>query len=184
MVLDFEHRAKWLYAYIPLNNGTYRASLWLVQNSDTIIDELEREVQVINDNMLGIGAMAVKDLIFSRRIYIYHEMLLTDRDRTMIQSEALKSNFDVVFRGLRYIQDHKSVARSFPARLSELVLGLVHSCLSRPRRRSLRRVAAGRPHPTARRLCPTAGLPPRCAAPRVRGARSPHWSRSHQPAGE
>jgi len=107
MILDFEHRAKWLYAYLPLNNGTYRASLWLAQNTDTIIDELEREVPITNDNMLGTGAMSGKDLIFSRRIYIYHDMTLTDKERTMIQSEALKSNLDIVFRGLRYLQDHK-----------------------------------------------------------------------------
>jgi hypothetical protein len=108
MVLDFEHRAKWLYDYIPMSNGTYRACQWLINNADNLIDEFEREGSVTNNNMLGSGAMSVKDLIFSRRIYIYHEMVLTDNERITLQYDALKSNLDIVFRGLTFLQDHKN----------------------------------------------------------------------------
>src|SRR6267143_124105 len=46
------------------------------------------------------AVMPAKDLIFSRRIYIYHLMALTNSEQTTIQHEALKSNINVVFRGL------------------------------------------------------------------------------------
>ena len=105
-VLDFEHRAKWLYSYIPMNNGTFRACQWLIDNADNIINELEREVSVTNDTMLGTGVMSTKDLIFSRRIYVYHELPITDKDRIALESDASKSNLNVVFRGLIYLQDH------------------------------------------------------------------------------
>ena len=61
--------------------------------------------------------------------------------------------------------------RSFRHAYLNWFLGLVYRGIPGSRCRSVRRVAAGRPHPTARRVCPTVGLPPRCATPRRRDQR-------------
>jgi hypothetical protein len=58
--------------------------------------------------MLGSGILAGKDLTFSRRIYIYHELVLTDSQIADIQHEATEKNIDVVFRGISYQQAMRS----------------------------------------------------------------------------
>ena len=88
-IFDFEHRARWVSYYIPLDNNTFGICIWLVAHTDDIVlPKFDSEINITNDGMLGSGALSSKDLIFSRRIYIYYEMILTDNQMAEVQHEA------------------------------------------------------------------------------------------------
>jgi hypothetical protein len=109
MIFDFEHRARWLYYYIPLNNDTLGICYWLISHTeDIVIPKIDSEAIITNSGMLGSGALSGKELTFSRRIYIYHEMILTDFEMADIQHEAAGKNINVVFRGISYQQMMKN----------------------------------------------------------------------------
>ena len=105
MVFDFEHRARWFAYYIPFDDNTFGICVWLVAHTDdTMLPKFDSDVNVINGGMLGSGSLAGKELTFSRRIYIYHQFILTDSQMAEVQHEATVKNLDVVFRGISYQQ--------------------------------------------------------------------------------
>jgi hypothetical protein len=109
MIFDFEHRSRWLSYYIPLDQNTFGISAWLIAHTDDlIIPKFDNEVSETNGGMLGSGALSSKELTFSRRIYIYHEFILTDSQMAEVQHEATEKNLDVVFRGISYRQAMRS----------------------------------------------------------------------------
>jgi hypothetical protein len=105
LIFDFEHRARWLYYYIPLNKDTLGICFWLIAHTeDIVIPKMDNDINITNSGMLGSGALSGKDLTFSRRIYIYHEMILTDFEMADLQHDAKEKNINIVFRGISYQQ--------------------------------------------------------------------------------
>lgn len=105
MVFDFEHRARWIAYYIPFDTNTFGICVWLAAHTDDVmLPKLDSEAEVRNSGMLGSGSLSGKELIFSRRIFLYHQFILTDSQMGEIQHEATEKNLDVVFRGISYQQ--------------------------------------------------------------------------------
>jgi hypothetical protein len=99
--MDFEAKAQFVGFYLPFltSNQTFDVSIALIDAVQPALDKLDEHVPVGGD---AGGIISAKDLIFSGRVYLYHEEPLTNVQKAGIVQAYSARHYDVSFRGLDY----------------------------------------------------------------------------------
>lgn len=105
--MDFDAKAEFVSFYIPapINDDhfqkTFEACMYLASQVKPTIDFFTQGHNVISST--AGQATDARDLQFSGRIYLYHEMPLTNTQRAQIVEKYRSLGYDVEFRGQDYL---------------------------------------------------------------------------------
>jgi hypothetical protein len=108
--MDFEARAQFVGFYIPSRpsnhaNQAFDASMALIDAVQPTIDILDKHVSSGGD---ASGIVSAQDLVFSGRVFLYHEEPLSNLQKAEIVQAYHARNYDVNFRGLDYLGEQVS----------------------------------------------------------------------------
>jgi len=104
MYYDFEARAKFLSFFIPSSLNFYDACKDVAQNTEQIIKDAETGVEVQGGRLGELGMTNGRDISFSGRVYIYHEMPMTTTEVYELLTIAKQHKLDLMFRSYEYIR--------------------------------------------------------------------------------
>jgi hypothetical protein len=99
---DFPARSCFIGYYIPASDLTFRVCVRLANSSRSLIDELTKRMDVQTFDASGTS---LKDLTFSGRVYIYHQIPLTLKQKSVLVDYYSSQHLAVDFRGIEYLQD-------------------------------------------------------------------------------
>jgi hypothetical protein len=103
--LDFLGKTEFVGYYIPASpsnapDRTFNACIHLANEIRSTIQDLSKIVSTYGDTG---GATRSQDLVFSGRVFLYHEEGLTNRQRAAITLAYESKHLDVQFRGPEYL---------------------------------------------------------------------------------
>jgi len=103
--MDFEAKTQFVGFYIPFRpsshpNQSFDASMTLVNAVQATIEVLDKHVPAGGD---AGGITKAQDLIFSGRVYLYHEEPVSNLQKAEITQAYHARHYDVNFRGLDYL---------------------------------------------------------------------------------
>lgn len=101
--VDFPAKTQFVGFYVPSSKNTYQASLRLVTAVHETITSLRKKVR------LSAGYQnertSLEELVFSGRVYLYHEDFLSITEKAAIIKAYKQKRYDVQFRGPEYLGD-------------------------------------------------------------------------------
>jgi hypothetical protein len=106
--MDFEAKSQFVGFYIPFltDNHAFDVSIALVDVVQPTLDKLDRGVPVGGD---ASGVISAQDLIFSGRVFLYHEHPFSNLQKAQIVQAYHARAYDVSFRGLDYAGEQATV---------------------------------------------------------------------------
>jgi len=105
LYFDFMAKSKFMSFYIPRSPHTYQSCYNLVDNYETIMQDIELGGEVLGG--LANEQTSSRELIFSGRIYIYHEDTLSLQQLTTLGGLYQSKGLSVVFRGPGFLIPQK-----------------------------------------------------------------------------
>lgn len=105
--LDFPAKTQLLAFYIPAsilppnNNKTFNACMILVDAVKPAIEGLPKTIHITGGDAGGVTSM--EELVFSGRVFIYHEDALSNKQKPAIINAFDAKHYDVQLRGTDYL---------------------------------------------------------------------------------
>jgi hypothetical protein len=111
VVLDFDANSKFIAVFIPQVGDleAYSMCQEFIGQYQHILDDTDEHFQMGN-GMPGEEIVASQKLIFSRRVFIYHEDELSLQERASLEKLYEARNLVVQFRGLAYLSSMNTAA--------------------------------------------------------------------------
>lgn len=110
--MDLEAKTKFLGFYIPFSNKSYAACEVLSEYYKKCMDDLDSSIEVRGGHIADSARTSSRDLMFSNRIYIYHENNFSLQELAILERLYQSRGLSVVFRGDAYLfsmwQDQKA----------------------------------------------------------------------------
>jgi hypothetical protein len=103
--LDIVGRSKFAGFYIPSSPYTFKICREISLHAQDYMKEIEQDRTVDFSFDAGETSSAMKDFVFSGRVYIYHEQSLTLKEKTDLVEDFKRNNFDVQLFGTAYLND-------------------------------------------------------------------------------
>jgi hypothetical protein len=107
MVLDFTNRVRWLAYYIPQTSNTKEPCDWVIKNTNLVLNDFDNKTYVVASGPNDAGGTTQRELVFSKRIFIYYEWILSNGEISDILRLAKDNGIDVVFRGRAYFNQRQ-----------------------------------------------------------------------------
>lgn len=101
---DFMARSKFVGFYVPLTFSTEEVCQSLSVSVYSTMDKIEKSISFQAFSSGGTSD-DLPQLVFTKRVYIYYEGLLTLQEKSSIERIFQKQGMDVEFRGIDYLQD-------------------------------------------------------------------------------
>lgn len=99
LVLDFTSRSKFVAFYVPNSRDTYSVCAELLQRIDGALGRKKRA----GGGFLAERRLNSEQLIFTRRLYVYHEAPLLNADIETLENLYKASDMSVQFRSVHYV---------------------------------------------------------------------------------
>ncbi len=101
VVLDFSARTDFVAFYIPSSEHEAESCLTLANSVRPMIGDLAKRIEVTGGDSGGVTSF--RELIFSGRVFIYHEWPLSNKQKADIIEAYSANGLDVQFRGIDYL---------------------------------------------------------------------------------
>jgi hypothetical protein len=99
--LDFPAKTQFVGFYVSSSTHNYEACLELANAVQQVINSLPKRLKV-SGGQLG-ELTTLEELMFSGRVYLYHDDFLSITQKAAIIEAYKRQNFDVQFRGPDYL---------------------------------------------------------------------------------
>lgn len=99
---DFQGKSKFLGFYIPSSPDSYKLCVFLSEEYKKIINDLESKTEVTGGHVTEFSMTSGKDLVFTGRIYIYHEDSFSHQQLAELEQLYKSKGLSVLFRGTEY----------------------------------------------------------------------------------
>jgi hypothetical protein len=103
MYLDFPGQSKFLGYYIPMSPDPYGICAFMADEYLTTIKDFESKVSVIGGHVTEFSSTSQEELLFTHRIYIYHEFSFSHQQLADLEKLYKSKGLSVVFRGPAYL---------------------------------------------------------------------------------
>ncbi|MDX9823015.1 MAG: hypothetical protein RBT20_13850 [Syntrophales bacterium] len=103
LYLDFPGKSKFLGYYIPLLPDSYDICAFMADEYLTTISDFESKTRISAGHMAEFSSTSQKELVFTGRIYIYHEYTLSHQQLADLEKLYRSKGVSVVFRGPAYL---------------------------------------------------------------------------------
>jgi hypothetical protein len=110
VVQQIEMGTEFVMFYVPYNKGTDQLCLYLRGQYQRLIDEAGKfgtEIKTPGES----EQVTAKSLVFSKRIFIYHEAYLTPEQTIFVRNFYLEQGITVSFRSTDYLENRKLQAK-------------------------------------------------------------------------
>ena len=101
--MDFKKKFRLLAFYIPHTFNTHDIAMWVASNADSIINEFDADLRITVPRAGDTGGFSSKDLVFSRLVYLYYEVIMSNDQILDIMNNAKSHNVTLSFRDNAYI---------------------------------------------------------------------------------
>lgn len=103
LYLDFPGKSKFLGYYIPLRPDSYDICAFMAGEYLTTIRDFESKTKISGGHVAEFSSTSQKELVFTGRIYIYHEYTLSHQELADLEKLYRSKGVSVVFRGPAYL---------------------------------------------------------------------------------
>lgn len=103
LYLDFPGKSKFLGYYIPLLPESYDICEFMADEYLTSIRDFESKTSVSAGHVAEYSSTSQKELVFTGRIYIYHEFSFSHQQLADLEKLYKSKGVSVVFRGPAYL---------------------------------------------------------------------------------
>jgi hypothetical protein len=117
---DFAGRSKFVGFYVPESPLAFRVCVRLGNSVPRTLNEIESRVAMSASLDAGETMTSLKQLVFSGRVFIYHEAMLTLKQKSALVDYYKQANLDVQFRGLAYLQSELMARKLRENKLKEV----------------------------------------------------------------
>ena len=100
--MNFAENSIFLCFFLPNSHEAYSLAVHLSGQYGQMMDEMRGKIEVEGGGPGESSAVASSGLLFTGRVYIYHESNLSDIERGNISSAFLNEGASVIFRGSHY----------------------------------------------------------------------------------
>lgn len=114
LYLDFPGKSKFLGYYIPMLQEAYDICAFMADEYLTSIRDFESKVSVTRGHVAEFSQTSQKELVFTGRIYIYHESFFSHEQLANLEKLYQSKGLSVVFRGHAYLSSVWRPDEKFP----------------------------------------------------------------------
>jgi hypothetical protein len=100
--LDFEGKSKFIGYFIPRGTDSYDICAFMADEYHTTIESLEKNL-IIAGRVTEYSQTTNRELIFTGRVYIYHEDSFTHQQLADLEKLYKSKELSVIFRGPEYL---------------------------------------------------------------------------------
>ena len=104
---NFEGRTKFLSFYVPMSTQSYEICESLTYGYIEIMKKLEENAAAIGGYVGDSAQTSSQELIFSNRIYIYHENTFTLQQLASLERVYTSKGLSVIFRSTSYMMSRQ-----------------------------------------------------------------------------